>query len=101
MRSRLPHKRDRNQPEIVVAFTALGCSVFDTSAMGGGFPDLVLGVCGENVMVEIKTKKGTLTEDQQKLIGKWRGTIHVIDSVDGACRLVDMIRGRFNEHRNG
>lgn len=36
-------RTDANQVEIVSALRAIGCSVSDTSGVGGGFPDLAVG----------------------------------------------------------
>ena len=45
---------DANQPEIVRTFRDLGCSVAITSNVRDGFPDIVMGIHGINVLVEIK-----------------------------------------------
>jgi len=47
-------RTDTNQTEIVEAFRSLGCSVHITSNVSHGFPDIVVGVCGLNLLVEIK-----------------------------------------------
>lgn len=92
MRSRLPHKRDANHAEITQAFQQLGCTVFDASALGDGFPDLVVGLVKQNLLVECKTKDGELTPPQQRLIEEWRGEIHVVDSPEMATTLVQLVR---------
>lgn len=92
MRSRLPHRRDSNHAEIAQAFEQLGCSVFDSSAMGDGFPDLVIGLVGLSALVEIKTPDGFLTPAQECLIERWRGPIYVVATVDDVTQLVQSIR---------
>lgn len=93
MRSRLPHKRDANQPEIVRAFESMGCTVFDASAIGGGFPDLVVGVCGKSFLVEIKTPKGKFTTDQVRFFESWAGQYDSVSSVNDVINLVKHYRG--------
>ena len=88
MRTNLVHKRDANHADVVGWFYGMGCSVFDTSALGGGFPDLVVGVSGVNLMVEVKTADGKLTTQQRDLIAVWRGKIHVVCTMDDCIALI-------------
>lgn len=77
---------DANQAEIVKALRDAGCSVKDTSAVGGGFPDLV--VCAptyphRHYLLEVKDGKKPpserrLTPDQQRFHGEWKGAIYVV-----------------------
>jgi Holliday junction resolvase len=77
--------RDSNHAEIVKAIKKLGCSVKDTSAVGGGFPDIIVGIKGQtkntNVLIEIKSAKGRLRPDQEKFIAKWQGNVAVVRTV--------------------
>lgn len=86
-------KVDENQKIIISALRALGATVFDASGIGKGFPDLVVGKNNQTVLVEVKSgPKKKFTEAQLDFINKWRGgTIHRIDSVDGAIRLIKML----------
>lgn len=92
MRSRLPHKRDANHAEIATAFEQLGCSVFDSSAMGDGMTDLICATAGQTFLVEIKTPEGKLTPAQEFLIERWRAPIYVVGSTDDAANTVQKIR---------
>lgn len=92
-RSRLPHKRDRNQPEIVSAFESMGCTVFDSSAMGNGFPDLVVGMPGKSLLVEVKMPKGKFTTDQVRFFKSWAGQYDSVSSVNDVIDLVKHYRG--------
>lgn len=69
---------DANQSEIVEALRKAGCSVFVASTVGKGFPDLIVGKSGRTVLMEIKTKKGTLTEDQVHFYEHWKGSAIII-----------------------
>lgn len=61
-------KKDSNHKEIVLAYLALGAVCFDMSAMGNGFPDLLVWYKNNFYLVEIKSKDGKLTKDQIKFI---------------------------------
>ena len=47
-------KKDDNQPDIERGLRELGISFADTSALGRGFPDLVIGYRRRNFLIEIK-----------------------------------------------
>ena len=71
-------RKDGNHNEIVGALITLGCSVRDTSAVGNGFPDAVVGFMGMNFLVEIKNPKTQygktgLSKLQQEFADEWRG----------------------------
>ena len=78
---------DTNQKEIVEAFRSLGCSVFITSMVGKGFPDIVVGFRGKNYLFEIKDgnkfkSQQRLTEPELLFFRDWVGQCAIIDSVD-------------------
>ena len=86
-------KVDDNQAEIVAAFRDCGCSVAVTSAAGDGFPDIVVGLRGRNLLVEIKDgskppSERKLTPKQKKFHGEWKGQITVCESVDQVLQIV-------------
>ena len=85
---------DSNQSEIVRTLKDMGCSVFDSSRMAGGFPDLVIGVNKVTCLVEIKSSdKAKYTSAQEAFMMNWHGsTVARIDSVDAAIRLVNMLK---------
>ena len=85
-------RKDTNQDDIVKAFRNFGFTAHVTSQLGNGFPDLVVGKHGVNYLVEIKdgTKppsKRALTDDEFEFHWKWRGSIHIVESVDDVLRL--------------
>lgn len=76
---------DENQSDIVEKFRGMGYSVAITSNLGNGFPDIVVGKYGVNVLVEIKDgakspSRRKLTEDEQRFHDTWRGAACVIES---------------------
>ena len=86
-------KVDVNHSLIVKTLRDLGCSVFDSSKVGGGFPDLVVGKNNKTVLVEVKAnEKAKFTPAQELFMVNWRGSaIARIDTVDAAIRLVKVL----------
>ena len=85
-------KKDDNQAEIVEALKKHGCTVFDTSAVGNGFPDLAVGIHDKTILLEIKRpkakgqKEGEKTPAQERFFAEWRGEAHVVQTVDEALQ---------------
>ncbi len=96
MRGRRPHKIDVNQPALVRQLRGIpGVSVAITSQLGCGFPDLVVGVAGKNLLLEVKDpdnppSKRALTEDEQNWHEAWRGQVSVVETLDD---VLEMMRG--------
>lgn len=91
---------DDNHNEIADVLRQVGCSVQSLAAVGGGVPDLLVGVGGINLLFEIKdgTKsmsRRTLTGPQKAWHGSWHGKVHTVDSVMAALDLVAFYRGRL------
>ena len=90
-------KIDANQPEIVAAFRNLGCSVYQTHTVGHGFPDIVIGKNGVNVLVEIKDgskcpSKRTLTNDERKFAEFWKGRLEIVESLDDVLKIAEGLK---------
>lgn len=89
---------DANQREIVQALRQCGASVAITSAVGNGFPDLVVAAPGgATVLVEIKdgTKPPSarrLTPAEEEFRSSWCGRWTLVESVDEAVALVARLR---------
>jgi hypothetical protein len=85
---------DQNQPAIVEALEAVGCTVKSTAGVGDGFPDLIVGKAGETYLMEVKNpnqppNKRKLRPGQQKFRDWWRGSpVHVVHSVEEALAVV-------------
>lgn len=71
-------RSDVNQGEIVRAFRQCGASVKVLSQVGAGFPDLLIGWRGENILVEVKSGRGKLRENQKEFREVWRGKKPVV-----------------------
>ena len=88
-------KVDANHAEIVSCFLAAGFSVQSLATVGYGCPDLLLGIDGRNVLVEIKNGEQAVrryNSYQRKWHAEWRGTTHVVSSVDEALLLCKLYR---------
>jgi N-acetylmuramic acid 6-phosphate (MurNAc-6-P) etherase len=86
---------DKNHAEIVAAFRQMKCQVQSLASIGGGCPDLLVGVggCYGNVLVEVKSAKGKLTPDQNRWVREWTGgQVFIVRSVDDAIELVTRCR---------
>jgi Holliday junction resolvase len=67
-------RTDQNQKEIVKTFRGLGCSVFDTSSVGKGYPDLNVGMNGQTYLIEVKRDdKASFTPAQLEFQRTWLG----------------------------
>ena len=84
----MPRRVDANQAEIVKGLRQLGYSVLDTSAVGGGFPDLVVGKNEQTFLLEIKTAKGKLNPLQEKWHANWRGQVAVVRTIEQAIAAI-------------
>jgi len=93
------HRSDINQKPIVEAFRKVGASVEILSQVGDGVPDLLVGLCGFNFLVEVKNgSKAVLTPDQIKWHGSWEGQKVIVRSVEEALQLVSIVRRHCIKH---
>ena len=91
-------KTDANQAEIVEALRGLGyCTVHSLHAVGGGVPDLLVGIGGRNYLVEVKDgskppSARKLTPDQVDWHRDWLGSVHVFDNVRDVVQWAQSMR---------
>lgn len=76
-------KVDGNQSEIVEALRGIpGLTVAITSAVGNGFPDIVVGYRGFNFLFEIKQRpEQQLNAVQQGFHDNWHGQVQKVSSL--------------------
>lgn len=92
-------KVDRNQAEIVAALRKAGATVQSLAAVGDGVPDLLVGIRGVTLLVEVKDgnrppSERRLTPDQLEWHGAWRGgALCVVTDVEGALRTLEVAHG--------
>jgi len=92
--TRLRSRRDLNHAEIRDAFRRLGWSVWDTASLGRGGPDLVVGKAGRNILVEVKSPGGVLTQDEVDFLAAWRGEYVTVFRLDDVLRLTQQVSQR-------
>lgn len=90
---------DGNQSLIVDYFRKRGCSVAITAGVADGFPDLVVSKSGRTALVEVKDpaqpkNKRALKPDQVKFHSTWQGAIYVVETLDRAGAVVEILEGR-------
>jgi len=91
-------KVDANQAQIVEALRDAGASVTLLHMVGGGCPDLLVGIHGVTGLVECKVKGGKFTEHQIKWWDEWRGgPIAQVTDVEGALRFLRLLDPRTEQ----
>lgn len=102
-------KVDRNHAEVRDGLRALGWNVVDLSHVGGGVPDLLVSIgpalpfapaqmhrgvltSGWCCFVEVKSKGGKLTEDQQLWAWAFRGPLVVAETAEEAADAIQSMR---------
>lgn len=87
----MPDRTDGNQGKIVEVARGLGASVACSHMVKNGFPDLVIGWRGHNLLVEVKSDVGRLTQDQLVWQEDWRGPVHIVRSTEEMAELLSAI----------
>jgi len=87
---------DANHADIIDAFRRMGCSVADLSRIGGGIPDLAVGLYGRTVLVEVKDGRKPpsarkLTPDEDRFRRGWKGYYAIVESLDDVETTVRML----------
>jgi Holliday junction resolvase len=85
--------KDENHDEVVDALVKAGCSVYDASEFGDGFPDIVVGRAGSCYLLEIKSASGQLRKKQIEFQMSWRGHFAVVRSPMEALQAVGLTSG--------
>jgi hypothetical protein len=97
-------KADKNQAEIVQALRAAGATVQLLHAVGSGCPDLLVGMCRRNFLLEVKNlenrhgmqrkngaRSNATTAAQRLWHAGWRGEVKTVHSVDEALAAIGVI----------
>lgn len=84
------NRTDGNHREIVKALESCGATVQDLSQVGGGCPDILIGIFGKNYLIEIKNPetKYDLSGEQIVWHDRWKGQKIVVKSIDEALRVI-------------
>ena len=82
-------KIDSNHGLIKLAFEQMGATTVDIFRLGSNVPDILVGVCGVDQMVEVKAEDGECTDGQLKFHNEWNGrSIRVVRNVQEAALVV-------------
>lgn len=85
---------DTNQSAVVNALRRIGCTVQPIHTLGRGVPDLLVGVRGVNLLLEVKDgdkpqSRQALTPDEREWHEEWRGQVAIVNSPEQAVMLVN------------
>lgn len=85
---------DANHLDICHVLRQCGMSIYSTASLGNGFTDAVGGFRRRNHLIEIKdgSKPWTLTPDQERFHGEWKGEIIILDSIQSAIEWMEELR---------
>lgn len=92
----MPKRVDGNQREIVNILRNLGATVQILSSVGKGCPDILVGIFGQNFLMELKNGKLSpsaqrLTEHEEKFFSSWKGQVCVVKSEEEAITFINNI----------
>lgn len=92
-------RTDRTQQSIINVLIKAGFSVHDTSRVGGGFPDLVVGIGGHTFLIECKDVEADwkYTPKQIKFRRTWEGHVYTLESPQMAIDWAITTRKRIQE----
>lgn len=82
-------RRDANEPAIIAALETADYSVVQLS--DAGIPDLLVGNNHINVLMEVKSDTGRLTDAQKAFFDSWKGQKAVVRSAEEALELMENI----------
>lgn len=88
----MPKRVDSNHAEIVNALRRCGVTVESLHTLGKGAPDLLCGYRGKNTLLEIKTDRGDLNEQQREWHGNWNGQVDVVRTAEEALAVLGAIK---------
>lgn len=91
---------DKNQSSIVDALRRVGASVQSLADVGGGCPDLLVGLRGRNYLMEVKASNKMLNAKQKEWHQTWHGDVHIVRSPEDALGVLGYVllsRARVDE----
>ena len=90
------HRKDENHDEIADVFRSLGWSVWDTSQLGHGFPDMVVALGEVNILIEVKSNDAALRKSQDRFMLVWPGKTYTVRTPDDVRKIDNEIRYGHN-----
>ena len=86
----MARRTDSNQKEIVAGLRRIGATVLDLHELGKGAPDVLIGIGGNNYLVEIKSTNGKLTPAEIEFLASWKGNAVIVHNVEEAFRAIGL-----------
>jgi hypothetical protein len=84
-------KVDLNQVEIVAAIRKAGGRVLHLHQLGGGCADTLVMYHGVLLLMEIKSKGGRMTPDEQAFYNEWQECMVVVYSAEEALEALSRL----------
>lgn len=94
------YRVDSNQKDIVTALRDAGYSVQHLHSVGSGCPDILVGINGINILIEIKEGDGKLTAAQIVWHSSWKGQVAIARDKEEAIRIVNAIEQETEKKKN-
>ena len=87
-------RTDSTQRAIVSALRKAGATVQPLHQLGCGIPDLLVALPdGQTLLVECKSRKGSLTPDQERWLAGWQGRVEVLRDAGEVAAVVNLFVG--------
>ena len=89
-------KTDQNQSALLACIRMIpNISICDLSDTGSGCPDVMLGLSGRNILIEIKRpdcapSRSKLNDKQEKWHGEWKGQVAVVRTLDDVLEVLGL-----------
>lgn len=86
-------RTDANHTAVLEALRGAGWSATSTASVGDGFPDIICGAGGMNMLIEVKDgtaipSRRKLTPDEASFHQSWKGLIFTCESPESAVSAV-------------
>ena len=90
-------RTDSNHAEIISALRQIGCSVVSLAPLGNGCPDLLVGIFGRNLLLEVKDgdkcqSARQLTPLEREFHETWKGKVYTVECSEEA---IDAVNGHL------
>jgi hypothetical protein len=86
-------KVDLNQKQVMCELRTFGCAVQPIHTVGHGCPDLLVSFGGRTFVVEVKSKGGKLTPDEQKWHDNWKAKVCIAYATEDVIKFIDEFIG--------
>lgn len=81
--------KDAGHAKIELSLRRAGHSVWDASAMGKSFPDIICASRDAVVLIEVKTEDGKFYIDQLETLATWRNYCAFVTNTEDALKVME------------